>query len=198
MQESLKNGKRKNPKNRADENVENDSQLSAVWPIWPVGRSNMRKTPLNFPKIPLPRYTPQDFVSGINHLQDNETTDNTPKVSEECSLQNDTIRKTNDENRVRITSKYIPALTAYNSSSLGLGQLKHVKFTNSEHKNLNEVGQVRVGLVPVKHLAGIDYLKLPMIPREKTAAQTHEPLGAKKYCATGMLGVRFKTDAHKR
>lgn len=173
-----------------------DSELSAVWPIWPVGLNNMRKTPFNYPKIPLPTYTPLDFTR-VNRLQEEHDKGNTKGASEERGLWNDTAHKTQDENRVRITSKYIPALTAYNSSSLA-GDSKHLKFTHPERKNLNEIRHLRVGLVPVKHLAGVDYLKLPLIPREKPTVQSHEPLVAKKHCATGMLGVRFKTDAHKR
>lgn len=173
----------------------NDSEVSAVWPIWPVGLSNMRKTPLNYPKIPLPTYTALDF-SRRNCLQDSNA--NAKRVSDEGTLQSDTTTKLNDKNRVRITSKHIPALTAYNCSSFGLGDSKHLKFTCPETKNLNEMHRFRVGLVPVKHLVGVNYLRLPVIGREKPSTQSHEQPGTRKYCATGMLGVRFKTDAHKR
>lgn len=198
FQEDLVKDEDRNEENLADEDTASDSTLSAVWPIWPVGLNNMRKTPLNYPKIPLPTYTVQDFARR-NRLQDQDATENAKRVAEKYSLQKrNTARKTNYENRVEITSKYIPVLTAYNSDTLELGKSKYVKFTNPEHKNLNEMSRLRVGLVPVKHLAGVDYVRLPMIPQEKTAAQYQKTLGANKYCATGMLGVRFKTDAHKR
>ena len=174
----------------------NDSELSAVWPIWPVGLNNMHKTPLNYPKIPLPTYTPLDF-SRTNRLQDNNTRSK-QVVREEQTLPFNATTKRSNQNQARITSKYIPALTAYNSSTLGLGDSKHLKFTHPENRNLNETRRLRVDLVPVKHLAGVDYLRLPLIGREKTNMKPHDQPGERKHCATGMLGVRFKTDAHKR
>ena len=157
----------------------------------------MRKTPMNYPKIPLPTYTALDFARA-KRLQGHEASENTKSDSSEQSLQNNTARNTKDENRVKITSKYIPALTAYNSNTLGLGESKYLKFTQPEHKNLREMRRLRLRLVPVKHLADVDHLKLPVIPRDKATVQSHEPLRTKKNCATEMLGVRFKTDAHKR
>lgn len=194
LQENLSDGTRINEKKLKNEEMANDSELSAVWPIWPVGLNNMHKMPLNFPKIPLPTYTPWDF-SRRNRLQDNNI--NVKQASEEQTIQSDTVAKPNDRNRVRITSKHIPALTAYNSSTSGLRDSKLLKFTNPETKNLKEMRLLRVGLVPVKDLAGVD-IKLPMIGQEKANMQSHDQPGVRKYCATGMLGVRFKTDAHKR
>lgn len=195
LQENLSDGTNKNEKNLKNEETVDDSELSAVWPIWPVGLNNMHKMPLNFPKIPLPTYTPLDF-SRRNRLQDINT--NVKHVSEEQTMQSDTATKPYDKNCVRITSKHIPALTAYKSSTLGLGDSKHLKFTNPDTTNLNEMRRFRVGLVPVKHLAGVDFIKLPLIGQEKANVQSYEQPGERKYCATGMLGVRFKTDAHKR
>lgn len=180
-----------------NEEMENDSELLAVWPIWPVGLNNMRKTPLNYPKIPLPTYTPLDFSRTNRGSQDNNT-DSEQVVREEQTLQSNAATKQSNENRARITSKYIPALTAYNSSTLGLRDSKHLKFTHPETKNLDEMRRLRVDLVPVKHLTGVDYLRLPLIGREKTNVQSHDQPGERKYCTTGMLGVHFKTDAHKR
>lgn len=40
--------------------------------------------------------------------------------------------------------------------------------------------------------------RLPMIPQETTAMLSHGAQEGKKYCTTGMLGERFKTEAHKR
>ena len=179
-----------------NEEIADDSELSTVWPTWPVGLNNMHKTPLNYPKIALPTYTPLDF-SRTNRLQDNDT--NSKRVVQEKQiLQFNAATTRSDENHARITSKYIPALTAYNSSTLGLGDSKHLKFTHPETKNLNEVRRLRVDLVPVEHLAGVDCLRLPLIGREKTIMKPHDQPGERKCCATGMLGVRFKTDAHKR
>ena len=198
-QGNLKKGLPKNrPNNLEDDDVETRPHLSAVWPIWPVGVNNMRKTPLNFPKIPLPTYPPQDFTK-ISRMPSKETTQNIQRGSGEYSLKNGSLESTKYENWIRTqANKYIPALTAYNSSSLDVGEMKHLRFTYPEHKNLNELGQVPVGLLPVKHLAGVDYVKLPMIPSKQTTEQSHEPLERKLHCATGMLGVRFKTDAHRR
>ena len=174
----------------------NDSEVSAVWPIWPVGLNNMHKAPLNYPKISLPTYTPLDF-SRTNRLQDNNT--NSKQVlPDERTFQFSATAKRSNEIHAKITSKYIPALTAYNSSTLGLGDSKHLKFTHPMTKNLNEMRRLRVELVPVRHLAGVDYLRLPLIEREKTNMQPHDQPGERKYCATGMLGVGFKSDAHKR
>ena len=198
LQESQEDGERKSEKELENKKMANNSESSAVWPIWPVGLSNMRKTPLNYPKIPLPIYTPLDF-STRNRLQKNTTDSNL--VSEEQTMQclgSDPTSKRNIENRVRITKKYVPALTAYNYSSLGLGDSKHLKFTNPDTKNLKEMRCLRVGLVPVKHLSGVDYVRLPLIGRDKTTKQSREQPGKKNHCTTGMLGVRFKTDAHKR
>ncbi len=195
LQGNLSDGTRKNEKKLKNEEMANDSELSAVWPIWPVGLNNMHKMPLNFPKIPLPTYTPLDF-SRRNRLQDNNIC--VRQVSDEQTMQFDTATKPNDKTRIRISSKHIPALTAYNSSTLALGDSKHLKFTNPETKNLNEMRRFRLGLVPVKHMAGVDFIKLPLIGQEKAKVQSHEQPGERKYCATGMLGVRFKTDAHKR
>ncbi len=195
LQENLIHETRKNEKKLKNEEMANDSELSAVWPIWPVGLNNMHKMPLNFPKIPLPTYTALDF-SRRNRLQDNNI--DVKQVSEEQIMQSNSSTKPNDKTRVRITSKHIPALTAYNSSTLALGDSKHLKFTNPETKNLNEMRRFRVRLVPVKHLAGVNFIKLPLIGQEKGNVQSHEQPGERKYCATGMLGVRFKTDAHQR
>ena len=149
-------------------------------------------------KTPLPTYTVQDFARR-NRSQDQDPTQSAKRIAEKYSLQKrDTAGKTNNENRVKITSKYIPALTAYNPDTSELGESKYLKFTNPEHKNLREMSCLRVGLVPVKHSAGVDYVRLPMIPQEKTAVQYQKTLGANKHCATGMLGVCFKTEAHKR
>ena len=156
----------------------------------------MRKAPLNFPKIPLPTYTALDFA-GRNGLHDEDITGNTKRMVEKYSLQNSNCaRKTKDEKRVRITSKYIPALTAYKSNTLELGESKHLKFTHPDVKTYEEVGRLRVGLVPVKHIAGVDYVRLPVIPQEKTTQS--KTLGTTKHCATGMLGVRFKSESHRR
>ena len=171
------------------------SELSAVCPIWPVGLNNMHKAPLNYPKISLPTYTPLDF-SRTNRLQDNNT--NSKQVlRDELTFQFNATKRSN-ESRTRITSKYIPALTAYNSSTLGLGDSKHLSFTHPKSENMNKMRRLRVGLVPAKHLACVDYLRLPLIEKEKTNMKPHDQPGERKYCATGMLGVRFKTDAHKR
>lgn len=177
-----------------NEEMANDSELSAVWPIWPVGLNNMHKAPLNYPKISLPTYTPLDF-SRRNRLQDNNGSKQV--LRDEQTFQFNASTKCSNENRVRITSKYIPALTAYNSSTLGLEDSKHLKFTHPKSKNLNEMRRFRVDLVPVRHLAGVD-LRLPLIERDKTNMQPNDQPGERKYCATGMLGVRFKTNAHKR
>ena len=181
-----------------NEEISNDSKLSAAWPIWPVGLNNMHKAPLNYPKIPLPTYTPLDF-SRRDRLQDNNT-DSKQVVREEQTLQFNATTKRSTGNHARITRKYIPALTAYTSSALRLGESKHLKFTHPETKNLNEMRRLRVDLVPLnyKNLSGVDYMRLPLIGREKTNVQSHDQPGERKYCATGMLGVRFKTDAHKR
>lgn len=40
--------------------------------------------------------------------------------------------------------------------------------------------------------------RLPMIPQETTAMLSHGEQEGKKYRTTGMLGERFKTEAHKR
>ncbi|XP_067035983.1 uncharacterized protein [Acropora muricata] len=40
--------------------------------------------------------------------------------------------------------------------------------------------------------------RLPMIPQETTAMLSHGAQEGKKYCTKGMLGERFKTEAHKR
>ena len=185
------------PKNRPDNLEDNDMEtqphLSVVWPTWPVGLNDMRKTPRNFPKIPLPTYPPQDFTKISQMPSLKETTQNIQGGSEEYSPKCGSQESTH-ENWIRTASKYIPALTTYNSSSLVFGEMKHLRFSNPEHKNLNELGQVRVGLLPVKHLAGVDYVKLPMIP----STQTTEPPQRKLHCTTEMLGVRFKADAHKR
>ena len=198
-QGNLKKGLPKNrPVNLEDDDVETQPHLSAVWPIWPVGLNNMLKTPLNFPKIPLPTYPSQDFTK-ISHMPSKETTQNIQRGSGEYSLKNGSLESTKYENWIRTqANKYIPALTAYNSSSLDVGEMKHLRFTYPEHKNLNELGQVRVGLLPVKHLAEVDYAKLPMIPSKQATEQSHEPQERELHCATEMLGVRFKTDAHRR
>ena len=181
-----------------NEELPNDSKHSAVWPIWPVGLNNIHKAPLNYPKIPLPQYTPLDF-SRTNRLQKNNIhIKSTPAVREEQTMQFNATTKRSNKNHARITSKYIPALTAYASSTLGLGESKHLKFTHPETKNLNEMRRLRVDLVPVKDLASVDHLRLPLIEREKTNMQSHDQPSDRKHCATGMLGVRFKTDAHKR
>lgn len=197
LQENLKNETLNHENKLKNEEMENDSELLAVWPIWPVGLNNMRKTPLNYPKIPLPTHTPLDFSRTNRGSQDNNT-DSEQVVREEQTLQSNAATKQSNENRARITSKYIPALTAYNSSTLGLRDSKHLKFTHPETKNLDEMRRLRVDLVPVKHLTGVDYLRLPLIGREKTNVQSHDQPGERKYCTTGMLGVHFKTDAHKR
>ena len=185
-------------KNEERQEMANDSEPSAVWPIWPVGLHNMHKTPLNYPKIPLPTYTSLDF-SRTNRSQDNNINTNSRQgVLEGQTLQFSAATKRSNENQATITSKYIPALTAYNSSTLGLGESKQLKFNHPENKNLKETRRLCVDLVPVKHLVGVDYLRLPLIGREKTNMQSHDQPGERKYCATGMLGVRFKTDAHKR
>ena len=181
-----------------NEELPNDSKHSAVWPIWPVGLNNIHKAPLNYPKIPLPQYTPLDF-SRTNRLQKNNIhIKSTPAVREEQTMQFNATTKRSNKNHARITSKYIPALTAYASSTLGLGESNHLKFTHPETKNLNEMRRLRVDLVPVKDLASVDHLRLPLIEREKTNMQSHDQPSDRKHCATGMLGVRFKTDAHKR
>lgn len=195
---NLEKGLSKNrPDNLEDNDVETQPHLSVVWPTWPVGLNDMRKTPLNFPKIPLPTYAPQDFTKISQMPSLKETTQNiqggSVEYSPKCGSQEST-----HENWIRTASKYIPALTAYNSSSLVFGEMKHLRFSNPEYKNLNELGQVRVGLLPVKHLAGVDYVKLPMIPSKQTTERSHEPPQRKLHCTTEMLGVRFKTDAHKR
>lgn len=177
--------------------METQPHLSAVWPIWPVGLNDMRKTPLNFPKIPLPTYTAQDFTK-ISQMPSKETTENIQRGSGEYDLKCGSLESTKYKNWIRTASKYISALTAYNSSSLDVGEMKHLRFSNPEHKNLNELGQVRVSVLPVKHLAGVDCVKLPMIPSKQTTERSHEPPQRKSQCATGMLGVRFKTDAHRR
>ncbi|XP_073239877.1 uncharacterized protein [Porites lutea] len=195
---NLKKGLPKNrPNNLEDNDVETQPHLSVVWPIWPVGLDDMRRTPLNFPKIPLPTYAPQDFTK-ISQMPSKETTQNIQGGSEENSPKCGSLESTKYENWIRTASKYIPALTAYNSSSLDFGEMKHLRFSNPEHKNLNELGQVRVGLLPVKHLAGVDYVKLPLIPSKQTRERSHEPPQRKLHCTTEMLGIRFKTDAHKR
>ena len=190
------------PKNRPDNLEDNDveTQPQCQW-SGPLGQLqlvslDMRKTPLNFPKIPLPTYAPQDFtkISQMSSLK--ETTHNIQGGSEEYSPKCGSQESTH--NWIRTASKYIPALTAYNSSSLVFGEMKHLRFSNPEHKNLNELGQVRVSLLPVKHLAGVDYVKLPMIPSKQTTERSHEPPQRKLHCTTEMLGIRFKTDAHKR
>lgn len=179
-----------------NEELPNDSKPSAVWPIWPVGLNNMHKAPLNYPKIPLPQYTPLDF-SRTNHLQKNNINIKSKQaVREEHTMQFNATTKRSKKNHARITSKYIPALTAYAPSTLGLGESKHLKFTHPETKNLKR--RLRMDLVPVKDLAGVDHLRLPLIEREKTNMQSHDQPSDRKHCATGMLGVRFKTDAHKR
>lgn len=172
-----------------------DLELSAVWPVWPVGLNNMRKAPLNYPKIPLPPYTPLDF-SRRNRLR--AVKKDVKQALKEETMQSNPARKPNNKHGVRITRKHIPALTAYNSSILALGDSKHLKFTNPDNKKLNELSRFGVGLVPLKYLAGDDYLNLPLIEKEKAGVQLHEQPGERKHCATGMLGVRFKTDAHKR
>ena len=159
---------------------------------------DMCKTPLNFSKIPLPTYAPQDFTKICQMPSLKETTQNIQGGSEEYSPKCGSKESTH-ENWIRTASKYIPALTAYNSSSLVFGEMKHLRFSNPEHKNLNELGQVRVSLLPaVKHLAGVDYIKLPMIPSKQTTERSQEPPQRKLHCTTEMLGVRFKADAHKR
>ena len=165
----------------------------------PLGQlvSTICATPLNFPKIPLPTYAPQDFTKISQMPSLKETTQNIQGGSEEYSPKCGSQESTH-ENWIRTASKYIPALTAYNSSSLVFGEMKHLRFSNPEHKNLNELGQVRVSLLPVKHLAGVDYVKLPMIPSKQTTERSHEPPERKLHCTTEMLGIRFKTDAHKR
>ena len=40
--------------------------------------------------------------------------------------------------------------------------------------------------------------RLPRIPQETTVMLSHRAQEGKKYCTTAMLGVRFKTEAHKR
>ena len=70
------------PKNRPDNLEDNDveTQPQCQW-SGPLGQLqlvslDMRKTPLNFPKIPLPTYAPQDFtkISQMSSLK--ETTHN--------------------------------------------------------------------------------------------------------------------------
>lgn len=144
----------------------------------------------------MPTYTALDLARR-NGLQDEDITGNSKRVTEKYSLQNSNCAtKTKDENRVRITSKYIPALTAYKSNTLELGESKHLKFSHPEVKTCEEVGCLRVGLVPVKNVAGVDYVRLPVIPQEKTMQS--KTLGTTKHCTTGMLGVRFKSEAHRR
>ena len=176
-----------------NEEMASDSEVSAVWPIWPVGLNNMHKAPLNYPKISLPTYTPLDF-SRTNRLQDDNTNSKQVLQVEQTFQFNATTKRSNDIH-TRITSKYIPALTAYNSSTLGLGDLKHLKFTHPRTKNLNEMRRLHAELVPVRHLAGV---RLRLIEKEKTNMPPDDQPGERKYCATGMLGVRFKSDAHKR
>ena len=196
---NLEKGLPKNrPDNLEDNDVETQPHLSVAWPTWPVALvSTICATPLNFPKIPLPTYAPQDFTKISQMPSLKETTQNIQGGSEEYSPKCGSQESTH-ENWIRTARKYIPALTAYNSSSLVFGEMKHLRFSNPEHKNLNELGQVRVSLLPVKHLAGVDYVKLPMIPSKQTTERSHEPPQRKLHCTTEMLGIRFKTDAHKR
>ncbi|PFX24622.1 hypothetical protein AWC38_SpisGene10777 [Stylophora pistillata] len=196
-EESKEYWERNNEEELDGKKVANESVSSAVWPICPVGLNNMRKTPLNYPKIPLPLYSPLDF----SKRDQSQNTYNCNRVlgeqTTQCLQLDAMFTKRHTKKHVTFTNQYVPAFTAYRYGSLGLEDPKHLKFSSPETKNLKEMRSVRVGLVPVKHSAGVDYVTLPLIGREKVIEQSHKPQ-SKKHCATRMLGVRFKTDAHRR
>lgn len=167
-----------------------------MWPIWPVGLK-MRKTPLNYPKIPLPVYTPLDFSKRDQSQNSNNCSHVSGEQTTHCLQLDAMFTKSHTKKHATFTNQYVPALTAYRYSSLGLEDSKHLKFTSPETKNLKEMQPVHVSLVPVKHPAGVDYVRLPLIGREKATEQSREP-PPQNHCATRMLGIRFKTDAHRR
>lgn len=191
-EESKEYCERKSEGKLDNEKVPTDSASSAVWPIWPV-----RKTPLNYPKIPLPVYTPLDFSKRDQSQNSNNCSHVSGEQTAHCLQLDAMFTKSHTKKHATFTNQYVPALTAYRYSSLGLEDSKHLKFTSPETKNLKEMQPVHVSLVPVKHPAGVDYVRLPLIGQEKATEQSREP-PPKNHCATRMLGIRFKTDAHRR
>ena len=157
----------------------------------------MRKTPLNYPKIPLPVYTPLDFSKRDQSQNSNNCSHVSGEQTAHCLQLDAMFTKSHTKKHATFTNQYVPALTAYRYGSLGLEDSKHLKFTSPETKNLKEMQPVHVSLVPVKHPAGVDYVRVPLIGQEKATEQSREP-PPKNHCATRMLGIRFKTDAHRR
>ncbi|XP_068743254.1 uncharacterized protein [Montipora capricornis] len=186
--------------NFKEEDKEKDSKLSGAWPIWPVGLNDMRKTPLNYTKKPLPTYTAADFARR-GHRQDGHSNQNESihiRFAKPQTLENGINDGKDDGNCVRFRKKYLPSLTAYKSNTAHPGESKHLKFTNPETKCFEEMCHFHVGLLPAKQLTRVDYVRLPMISEKTSAVLSQNTQEGKKYCTTEMLGVRFKTDAHER
>ena len=182
----------KGTENVEEDRKESDTEVTAVWPVWPVGLNSMKKTPVSYPRIPLPSYTTMDF-SRMETVDENNNQEQHSVASDKRTAEED------DKGSVGLSTKHVPALTKYNSAIPDRGDVAHLTFSNPEWKKVNGNARLRMrlGLVPRKHMCGVKHSRHPL-NEKRTNAECDELGRVKKQCTTGMLGVQFMTVAHKR